>query len=207
MTGKMGVYRPADPPVLVVRATRDSVSDGRYVAVGNGVQRASASAQFSRQVFGQVMNLVHAEGPDAALLRSSPKVVILWWGISLGCTVWFPHVNRDPSLGELFVLSRPRPKSEWINGLPTFDVHYADWVYNQRMENSRAPDSAMTVTEYRKFFNALPIDNSGADFLDNWKGILDWANSNPHLARKQPAAPIICAARTAFDRSISCTNP
>lgn len=208
MIGKMGLYRPANAPVLVVRPTRDSLSDGWYVASGNGVQRAPTLAERKTEVFGQVMDLIDADGSNAALVKSSGKVVILWWSITPSCAVWLAKPNRQPALGELFVLAKPRPKSAWLNGLPTFDVHHADWVYNQRLENARAPDSAMTVSEYRSFFNALPIkDSLSKESVIDWKRLSDWGNAYPQLARKMPARPLVCIARNAIDRSVNCTNP
>jgi hypothetical protein len=190
--------RPIEAPVLVIQASSDSVLDGRYVSARFGVRRvAENSAEQAEPVYGQVVNVLATEGPNTPVIGLAKRAVLVWWSVTPSCTQDFPVSAARVRVGEAFVLSRARPMSEWINGIPTFDVRYEDWVYIPSEFRARLPgDSAMTVADYHTFFHLLPTSQRATDDVrEARRRLLDWAAANPRIARQYPARSAICAVR------------
>jgi hypothetical protein len=188
--------RPADPGVVIVRATRDSAFDGRYGGGGNGAQRIPSGAG-GEAVYGQRVELLAVEGPDSTLLASAKRAVVIWWGITASCTRAAPFRAIRNFTGDLFMLARVRPSTEWVDSTPTFDMLSGGWTYSpDETQPGSNPSNAMSIAEYRPYFRLLPVrPGTQADTCGSWRNLIAWAAANPKLAAKYPASSVVRSLR------------
>lgn len=195
--------RSVQASFVVVRATPDTLSVGVYyhVMTREGVSRIPAMpSQQGREVFGQVLELVSAYGPDADQLAGYRRIVAVWWAVESACLRWFPRSARRLATGEAFILQAPRAATAWIGDMPTYDVDLRDYVFipgaNAGAGQASGAQRDMSARELAEMFPFLPtqegLDRDRAEAL---APILKWGSAKPERWRIYPANWILCNAR------------
>jgi hypothetical protein len=112
--------RPAHTDYVVLRATPDSISDGTYYQGIPGISREPIRYARPVPVFGQVFQVITANGVHAESISAHGQAVVVWWGLGPSCQRMPPHrVGTLEAGAELLLPARPREPSDLINGMPT----------------------------------------------------------------------------------------
>jgi hypothetical protein len=211
--------RPRGIVELTLRATPDSLRDGNRPGVTDGqVGHRARLTWDTAAVYAQVFELLRAEGDLGPLQpRRYQRVALVWWRSGQQCQRVTPQPAVRPGVDELFLLARRvgssvpdtgwfdavytdlRPESQWIQGMPTFDISDGSWMYSPRYRRPanlpKAIQGDLTVAEYRDFFAHLPV--AGASYeeqLASWRGLLRWGEADPRRWTLYPAALALCGA-------------
>jgi hypothetical protein len=194
--------RPDQSSYVTLRATSDTALDRPYFADLNGpiATPPFAGAQ-PVQVYGQVFELLSASGPGSAQIKEHVRVVLIWWGLTASCGRWFPYTSRRFQGSDLFLAKTPRDRSEWIFGMPTYDLDAGDWYYSpaRYKAGSMEPgaERRMSVSEYASMYPLLPTKQALADgVVPALQPLLEWGSRNPDRWRLSPARIVLCRART-----------
>lgn len=206
---------------VVLRATRDSASDGSYYSsLGSAPARTAppsgqnepvvlgqSRAPRRREVFGQIMEVVSAAGDGASALRRRQRVLVVWWQLSASCGRAYPRQALLAEPGELFLQLSPRDSADWVSGMPTFDIGVRTLSYfprGLRLGDAPAPRSQMNMREFLELYRALPAHAAWEqDPAESLKPLITWAESNPRLAAKSPAAWYVCSARVTVEHRMT----
>jgi len=172
-----------------------------------------------RQVYGQVVQVERFGGADRTILaqafgeRSVMQVVIVPWDYDRSChtAIWSRSAQWVP-LGERGMFTvRLRPKSEWAEGLPTFDAFMADlepyplgifFRRGYRGTGALRTQPSLTAAEYFELYRALPDhhlmrqDPEAAAAM-----IVRWEQAHPEWAKKYPATEVLRWARRNVERA------
>lgn len=123
----------AEPNYVVAKATPDTLSDGPYyytMGTKEGFQRIPLySRQLPITVFGQVLELQEAAGRYSDRVRRHRRILVIWWNFGAACTRSLPSPVRRFQTGRLLIIKAPRSPEDWVAGLPTYDVDFADAVF------------------------------------------------------------------------------
>lgn len=193
--------REDSPATVLLRATADSISDGEYYA-GIGEPRRSPPYPGAepRRVFAQVFELTTAAGPGTEQVHRHDRVAVIWWQRGASCQRWYPReVIRLPD-GALFLAKQPRDVSEWIDGIPTYDVLAGDRYYSPVLERIARPQidatHLMTVAEYADLFRVLPSSEAlSRNRTFALKTLLAWGEHDPVRWLQHPARQALCQAK------------
>jgi hypothetical protein len=214
--------RPHGIMALTLRATPDSVRDD-HPPVANEREVGHRTREFSdtAEVYAQVFELLTAEG-DLGPLQARPnqRIALVWWRLGHSCQRVTPRPAVQRDVDELFLIARGvgtsvvdtswfevvytdlRPETQWIQGMPTFDVGDASWTYSPRYRRPvNIPNTVrgdLTVPEYRDYFAYLP--SAGASYEEtvaSQQRLLRWGDADPRRWRLFPAATSLCAAERA----------
>jgi hypothetical protein len=185
----------------VVRATTDSVSDGRYYSFAS--DRAGRTPLFdgatATTVHGQIFSMLRAEGAGADALRSHECVVLIWWRRGHSCQRYFPASALFITSGEVLVVRDARPPSEWVAGMPTFDmIEMSDDLYPTRQQLTLGvPDSVprLSFAEFIDMYRQLPTAaEKEADYRNAGARLLRWGDADARRWRTSPARELLCDA-------------
>ena len=194
-------------PAMVLQALPDTVYMGMFVPTRwdgrTGVSAPDSAG--ARRVYGQVFRVrqvVQAGAAPAPEVRPGARIVLLQWGLGASCGNEAPDRARQVPPGDLaFFAPRPRPRAQWVAGLPTFesspfDEH--DYVPAHHRSSrggwlgrlfSRRP---MTAAEYARMFVALPGREAWLrDPAAAADQVRRWARANPRLVRRRPAETML----------------
>ncbi len=175
---------------LIVTATADTLQAGP-----GSVQYRVERGDTERAVYGQVVRLERAGGADAAgLPAETDRVVLVPWGYDPGCqtTRWSESARWiDPgSRGLLW--STLRPRAQWVDGLPTFDVGDAYQAPYPGRTREMPADSMLSVEQMFDLVALLPeYEAYDADPEGAVRPLLAWARAHPGLARLYPARVMV----------------
>jgi hypothetical protein len=185
----------------VLRATGDSVSDGNYyhLSPDRSGRTPLSAGQRPTVVYGQVFEVVAAEGAQEQALLAAGRVVLVWWRRGMSCEKFFPASAIFIPAGEALVLRESRPPAEWAGGLPTFDMmDMTDDLYPSRREivhGVRDSLPRMSILEFIDLYRQLPTP---ADHAANWRTagdrLLRWGAADTLRWRKSPARELLCQA-------------
>lgn len=197
---------------LVVEPLADSVLVGEYFTLGPGELTTEPPYPGVRGtlVFGQLARVVTAQGLGHEFGSEPREVVLIWWDMAPSCARWPPGPALGAAPGEqLFIGLDPRRRSEWIAGVPTFDIDVPDdrvpGVYGPSHTTLPAPpvDAPMpplTAQEFAVAVMQLPTAASvRRDYEAARRSLLTWAERNPELAQRYPMADYVAAARAEDD--------
>jgi hypothetical protein len=206
--------RPSRVLELTLRATPDSMPDVLQGAAAM-IERVPWD---TAAVHGQVFEVVRVEGgPGADQIRGHRRAVLIWWRDSLACQRMAPQPAVRENVNDLFLLARPvgspvgdgtfmdaavadlRPASQWIAGMPTFDVTPRAWTYSptepRPVNLPPTVQGALTISEYRDFFAHVPTTGTSPEARQaTWRRMLSWADADPRRWTLYPAAGELCAA-------------
>ena len=209
-------FRPAAPLLLTLRATPDSVLVGYYPRPG--LLRRAIGVRDSVAVFGQVFDLVQADGSRVAALNGHRRAVLVWWRVNPGCGRYPPGPAVGADVKDLFLIAeapdrnapagssssavkgaRLRPVAEWIAGTPTFDVEVGAWLYSPTIPRPRNAEFAalrmMSVGEYKELLALLPLqDGSDTEEEVAFERLLAWGSARPERWSMYPAFVHLCSA-------------
>jgi hypothetical protein len=202
-------FRPKNPSYLIVRATTDSISDGAYHFGDDGFSRLPSSLAPSK-VYAQVFHVISAHGPGAAAVRGHSQVALVWWRLGASCQRWVPRAALKVESGDAFVLKQPRPRSDWIEDMPTFDIEVADWVYAPALARRYLAQTGavreMTVPEFLRLFSLLPTE-AGARNPEPLKRLLAWGAQDSTRWLLDPARLALCSAHAMLTLTSDCPKP
>jgi hypothetical protein len=219
--------RPHRIMELTLRATPDSVRDPyrAWARAPQGGHRARLPGD-TAAVYAQVFTLVRAEGVLGPLETwRDRRVALVWWGLGMQCQRSKPYSAVKRDVRELFLIARPagsataetevydpvytdlRPRSQWILGMPTFDVGASSLSYSpgdRRFGDQGTIRGDMSVAEYRDLFARLPrFGESSEQQLVRWRALVRWADDEPRRWKLYPSGLLLCGAEKWFlgDRS------
>ena len=193
---------------LVVEPLADSVLVGEYFTLAPRGLTTEPPYPGARGtlVFGQLARVVSAQGLDRELESDPREVVLIWWSMAPSCARMPPLRAQGAVPGEqLFIGLEPRERSEWIAGIPTFDIDVRDdhvpGVYGpSRPSPPLTPPAArqapLTAHEFAVAVMQLPTaalvrrDREAAR-----RSLLTWAERNPDIAQRYPIADFVAVAR------------
>ena len=217
--------RPLNAIELSLRATTDSLLE-----IGGTAAAISETGHRQRQprdvepVYAQVFQVDRIDGDrEAFRSREFRRVAVLWWRLGMHCQRVSPkpavrsdvrelflpalQMARRDSLNETFgaFVADLRPESQWIGGMPTFDVTDGGWTYSP---SERAPvnlppaQGTVTISEYRDLFAHLPI--IGASYNNwqlSWRALLRWGDADARRWTLYPAGSLLCNAAASLGDS------
>ena len=193
---------------LVAEPLADSVLAGEYFTLAPRGLTTEPPYPGARGtlVFGQLARVVSAQGLDRELESDPREVVLIWWSMAPSCARMPPLRAQGAVPGEqLFIGLEPRERSEWIAGIPTFDIDVRDdhvpGVYGpSRPSPPLTPPAArqapLTAHEFAVAVMQLPTaalvrrDREAAR-----RSLLTWAERNPDIAQRYPIADFVAVAR------------
>ena len=180
--------------VILGTATADTM------LAGSGGVRASRMfggliAVPSRPIYGQVISVDSSYGPGAT---SATRVVIVPWDYAADCrpmpysgsAAWRPSGTKGLYTAEL------RDRSDWVRGVPTYDVHMP------RLEPYVRPGgvgSRMPLSPEELFVVAKQLPTSYDDATGLLR-FLQWARENPTIATRDPLPMTVASAQYAVRR-------
>lgn len=198
--------REDNPSTVILRATPDSIGDGEYYSnMGELEREPMYPGMTPRPVFAQVFRLISASGPGAEHLNQHDRVAVVWWQLGASCQRSVPRTSVRITDGEVFLAKKPREASEWIDGIPTYDMISGDWYYSPDLERSWRQDlppyPIMSVAEYANLFRMLPSKAAlSDDRTAALEALLDWGNQEPQRWNQHPARRAFCQAKAWLSR-------
>lgn len=185
---------------MIATAMADTLPAGpggmRYEADTRGSGDAA-----SREVYGQVVRVERLGSTAAAALPAgTDRVVLVPWGLAPDCNtlLWTASARwREPGTRGLFH-GLLRDRSDWVNGVPTLDVHQP-WKQPYPDDNilRHQEGPLLTVEEAFELLETLPTyEEYTADGERAWARLRGWAREHPALACRFPATEVL---RTAED--------
>ncbi len=179
------VIRPYDKPrgatTLWIKTARDSTFVGREL--------------------GQLYTAVKVDGPNKVAVNDGQQIVVVWWGLTSDCrriraTSWTPLAS-----GEGLIVPRLRPRADWIDSIPTFDM-FGDYQYiPSRSRRETTTSSPLSVAEYWSLFVLVPERDASSDIAwRSWEDVVTWGAANIEKSRREPAASMMCFARARLDQ-------
>ena len=207
--GRMGPVMQSDTSGYAIAEVRpDSILDGLYYyAFRRPTKDSPAGGVNPRPVYGQIAQLHSVEPRGWQRMPANGRVVLVWWGLGAMCERALPLRAIELRAGEqvFIAASLLRPRADWIAALPTFDVEavhrlygliYYESLARASLHNVATPPALMSAREYAGFYARLPVrslfERNTAVALDQ---LILWADANPDLARKHPAAENVSSAR------------
>jgi hypothetical protein len=209
--------RPAMALELTLRATPDSVRDP-VPADSNATGHRTRVSWDTAAVYAQVFSVVQIGGDTTPLSSRGPsRVAVVWWNLGVQCQRTRPQPAVQPALRDLFLVAQPRdrrhvlnerariilsdlrPESEWIEGMPTFDVTQGAWIYSPefpRPVNLPATTTgSLSVAEYREMYGRLPGVSLSIDYSARpWQELVHWGAADPRRWNLYPASTMLCLA-------------
>lgn len=199
-TKGMVLWFERDPEVgfVILRATTDSILDGEYFHEDRMPTKTPAQPRGeARPVFGQLFEVVAVGEEQRDEVEGHERAVLVWWSVGLFCERWFPRRSREVTEGvELFVAKRPRDPADWIDGIPTYDVEFGDWLYHA---GERRPDDrtigSLTAAEYAELYELWPeVGASRETAIASLESIIRWGAAAPGRWDLWPARLVLCQA-------------
>jgi hypothetical protein len=99
--------------------------------------------------------------------------------------------------GQVFTDAALRPREQWVDGIPTFDVEMMHGVYPEGYKRMMEDDSAALMTPQQAFelTGLLPTwDAAQAAPAPAYRPLVEWARANPDLAALFPATQALAWA-------------
>lgn len=175
--------------VLIARATPDTLHAGPGL-----VQFRSGGG--APRFYGQVVEVEVAGGWARGRVTDGAKAVLVPWAYDAACrTLPWTDAARwvEPGVRGLF-MAILRDSAQWVNGLPTFDVHapFTNPYPSKSRPGRRTADSTLTIEELLEVLELRPLANEArsSPYLA-FAPLRGWARSHPDLARKEPARQIL----------------
>ena len=175
--------RPADGAFFVA-TTAGPTSGGVRANVLAGQHSAGALP------LGAVILVPWAHGPDCSPIR------------------WDESRPWKPPADTAFYTGRLRPKSDWISGVPTFDILMA-WrepmlqTNDSRLYRASPSELVLTPAEFLGFYATLPTDRELAQRSQQALARVDaWAADHPTLANRDPARSIRANLKRAVSQGL-----
>ncbi|HKG92329.1 MAG TPA: hypothetical protein VKA84_10575 [Gemmatimonadaceae bacterium] len=238
-------WRSATATAVVLRATRDTVATARAWSnaewrsatlnrvrglPGPGTLGSIAADVWTQQPwqrrYGQVVLLerVAGSGSDTLqplLARGQRRAVVVNWRYGSPC---WPQVRVPTESARIlepdtatFLAAALRPRAQWAEGMPTFDVFeggepYPHWFERLARASSfghwtdaRRNRPWLTPAEYLTLYQSLPVDEPLPVTPDRFSSLFAWERTHRDLARRFPADRILrqaheTAAEHAADR-------
>ena len=194
----------------MLRAERDTIPAGpwwRSPASSGRSEFARSPTTALRATYGQLARVERVAGNRSlarevrtGLTVSSNRVVLIPVGYGADCrslpwrssAAWIPP--GEPSL----LIARPRSRSQWIKGIPTFDVSAFHEPYpHAAFLKYEVPDATkgewLSVAEYWELLERLPID--GPEVLRDLRlgKVRVWIAADSTRAQRFPANAILSA--------------
>jgi hypothetical protein len=206
--------RPNARTFFVAQPGNDSIYVGDYFRGPHGVTKVRPD-DYSRPkpVYGQIATVTKVQNGTGPSLKVGSKIVLIWWGYGASCHTTFPYKANLAQPGrKLFLSLDPRPRTEWINGLPTYDAKtilrgrndmwvpaLQDSVLRVFGEDSVRVD-LMSGDEYFEMHRNFPVRKGSPT---TWRGrltaFLKWSERNRSLMRKYPGCSIVATTRVNAD--------
>lgn len=153
---------------------------------------------------GQRVAFLDAVGLDGGTTRLVEErgAVLVPWGYDSACRPlrWTGSVILLPPGEEGLVVVQLRPESEWIGGVPTFDLRDPYfWPYPANSyPYRRDPDRAPSASRLLEFVRLLPTrEQTQAGGAAVYAPVLDWAANHPNHAAWRPIAGVLRAIERA----------
>lgn len=156
-----------------------------------------------RTLRGWVVRVEQAVDPGAGSFPAKiSEAILVPWGYGADCRPLPWQKDKDwlePGRRSVFS-AYLRPQSQWVNGLPVFDVFlawhqpYPTGEFLQYEVRRSAPRDApwLTADEYWSLIQALPTSSESANDPERAKEALQrWAQSHPALVGHFPASVIL----------------
>lgn len=183
-----------DGTQLIATATPDTVPAG-----AGPVAYKPAWGQADGPVYGQVVHVERAGGTDAAALPATvERAVLVPWEYDESChPTRYTRSYRWVQPGERGLFwARLRPREQWVDGLPTFDVRDPFPLPYTPRRWAEGADSLLSIEQTFELIGLLPRSGDAqADPEAAYQPLLAWAAANPRLAGMRPASGVVDGAR------------
>lgn len=171
-----------------------------------------------QSIYGQVIHVERFGGADSTTLarafehHDTPRVVIVPWAYDPSCrtTLWSRSAQWVPLGAPGMFTVRLRPRSQWVEGVPTLDAFMADiepfplglfFQRGHRGTDALRTKPSLTAAEYFDLYRALPDRSTiRQNPTAASAAVARWEQVNPQLAVKYPATEILRQARWNIDR-------
>ena len=155
-----------------------------------------------RPIYGQVLRLEEVGGFLADSVREAAaqhggEIVVVPWSDRSDCrtVAWPVSAAWVPPGSHGFYLARLRPRGEWVDGRPTFDVRGSHDPYPQAVAlhmDGVSPDSALTPEQFFSLHAALPTGEAlERDAYAALEPLQQWLREHPDLADLTPVPEIL----------------
>lgn len=145
--------------------------------------------------------LAGAEGGEAVLVPYGSQCREVWR--------WNKARWAEPGT-QVFADAVLRPREQWVNGRPTFDVDMVHDVYPESYKRYRdsVPDSKLSPAEVFGLNQALPTWNQlQADTAEAYRRLNAWVRANPAMAARFPANLTVQEAREMLQPCVPAYDP
>jgi hypothetical protein len=205
-----GVYSMAGQTLFIATASRDSVKADKPA---RRVSTFRDTVSLAGPRYAQIVTLDRigaSAAPElltAARSHGGKAVLVPWvYGPDCAAGTWDGQALwLEPGSQGLFG-GKLRPRADWLDGLPTFDVGSP---YNVPYPSGRAfsfrlrKGNALSAGELMSFYDSLPrVSDERTDRLTQMnreqkrrEAIIRWAQAHPDLADRPPVAEMITLSR------------
>jgi hypothetical protein len=165
-------------------------------APGSVLLLATANRVPARSI-GVRVEVLAGRAPGTATV-TGPAILIPWaFGPDCRPIPWGSAHPWSPPDEPAVYSARPRPRDEWVDGLPTFDIYMAvrEPLWRSRDNRGYMPatgESLLTPAEFLEFYAILPTDQELAERQPVALARLDaWESAHPLLAAREPARSLL----------------
>jgi hypothetical protein len=162
---------------------------------GMASSTSSAASVFGpRQVYAQLATIVKGSAGREAGQEVGRSIYLTAWSQNDSCgrLFWRTSLLMKPGT-EAYMSMDPRPRSEWINGTPTYDIVHPDddafYAPDVKCLNPEGYDgkNPLSAREFAAVITIVPpYSQYVADPVKAGKEVLDWGRRNPRLASRYP---------------------
>jgi hypothetical protein len=182
-------YSVRAPLFVLATAGADTVRAGPG-PIQYGPQRPEAPPLES--IHGQRFRLDRVGGDVPAELAGAEgrEAIIVPYGWECSETWRWARARWADAGAQIFADVSLRPREQWVDGIPTFDVEMVHDIYPDGFRGMRDGDSAAVMTPGEVFglMSVLPTwEEMEADTAAAYQDFLGWARSHPALVGRFPA--------------------
>ncbi len=207
----LGAYASVGATLFIGTASVDSLPGGGPKRILSFSARDSVTIPapaFSQVVTIERLSTAAPSDLRTAISRSNGRILLIPWEYGPDCStlawrgnaLWMKPGTRGLFAGNL------RPRGEWVNGVPTFDVGS---TYNLPYPSAPAfgryirGGIPLSADQLMNYYDSLPrVSYERTDRLTqltreqaNRDALLEWAERHPELAARPPVASFIGSAR------------
>jgi hypothetical protein len=194
------------PLFMLATARTDTVRAGPGT-IGYEVRDTAALASIHGQRFR--LDRLGGDVPAELAALEGSEAVLVPYGSHCG-DAWRWREARWAAPGaQVFVDVTPRPREQWVDGRPTFDV---DMVHDRYPEGYRMyRDSAAELMTPGQLFDLTRLLPTFQEMetapMPAYRAFLAWARANPGLASRYPATAFMEVAQEALQPCVPAYDP
>ena len=190
--------------LLTITARAGYACDPAWLPIARPLGIAFFVATTTGPLAGGYRAELQVAGGSAAATPPGPILLVPWsYGPDCRPIQWGAERAWRPPTTAAFYTGHLRPRGEWQEGLPTFDVQMAwrepMWQRrDQRWPHTRPGELLLTPEEFFRLYAALPTEERlKANRSSALRRLSAWTAEHPELAKREPARTMLANVRRA----------